>query len=57
MRAAGFDLRVDDPEFVRRTRVLPFVHLASGMPLDAVLAGSGLEDEFRGKGRRERIDA
>jgi hypothetical protein len=46
MAAAGFSLRVDDPEFVRRTRVMPFVHLGSGMPLDVVLAGSGLEDEF-----------
>lgn len=46
MQAAGFALRVADPEFVRRTRVMPFVHSATGMPLDIVLAGSGLEDEF-----------
>jgi hypothetical protein len=46
MRAAGFALAIDDPEFVRRTRVMPFVHVATGMPLDIVLAGSGLEDEF-----------
>jgi len=46
MQTAGFALRVTDPEFVRRTRVMPFVHLATGMPLDIVLAGSGLEDEF-----------
>ena len=46
MEAAGFVLRVDDPEFVRRTRVMPFVHLATAMPLDVVLAGSGLEEEF-----------
>ena len=46
MAQAGFALRVDDPDFVRRTRVLPFVHGPSGMPLDVVLAGSGLEDEF-----------
>jgi hypothetical protein len=46
MEAAGFVLRVRDPEFVRRTRVMPFVHLPTGMPLDVVLAGSGLEDEF-----------
>ena len=46
MDAAGFALRVADPEFVRRTRVMPFVHSATGMPLDIVLAGSGLEDEF-----------
>jgi hypothetical protein len=46
MHAAGFTLRVDDPEFVRRTRVMPFIHVSTGMPLDVVLAGSGLEDEF-----------
>jgi hypothetical protein len=31
--------------------VLPFVHLPSGMPLDVVLAGSGLEDEFLARAR------
>jgi hypothetical protein len=46
MEAARFTLRVDDPDFVRRTRVMPFVHLPTGMPLDVVLAGSGLEEEF-----------
>ena len=46
MQAAGFALRVDDPEFVRRTRVMPFTHLPTLLPLDIVLAGSGLEDEF-----------
>src|SRR5437867_2549476 len=29
MADAGFALRVDDPDFVRRTRVMPFVHLAT----------------------------
>ena len=29
MHAAGFALRVADPEFVRRTRVMPFVHVAT----------------------------
>lgn len=46
MEAAGFALRVTDPDFVRRTRVMPFVHIATGMPLDVVLAGSGLEEDF-----------
>lgn len=46
MRTAGFDLLVDDGDFIRRTRVMPFVHRATGMPLDVVLAGSGLEEEF-----------
>jgi hypothetical protein len=46
MRAGGFTLRVTDPQFVERTRVMPFVHTATGMPVDVVLAGSGLEDMF-----------
>jgi hypothetical protein len=46
MLTAGFTLRVDDPDFVRRTRVMPFIHVPTAMPLDIVLAGSGLEDEF-----------
>ena len=51
MRAFGFEPRVADADFVRRTRVLPFVHAATGMPLDVVLAGSGLEDEFLDRAR------
>jgi hypothetical protein len=51
MDAAGFSIRVTDPDFVRRTRVMPFVHLATNMPLDVVLAGSGLEDEFLDRAR------
>jgi hypothetical protein len=46
LERAGFVLRVPDGDFIRHTRVLPFVHSATGMPLDIVLAGSGLEDEF-----------
>jgi hypothetical protein len=51
MGAAGFVLRVADPDFVRRTRVMPFVHVATGMSLDIVLAGSGLEQEFLDRAR------
>ena len=47
MREEGFDLRVRDiGDFVRRTRVFPFVHRPSKIPLDVVLAGPGLEEEF-----------
>jgi Nucleotidyltransferase of unknown function (DUF6036) len=47
MEAAGFDLRVRDVNgFVRRTRVFPFVHRSSQIPVDVVLAGPGLEEEF-----------
>jgi hypothetical protein len=47
LEAAGFRLRVGNAaEFVARTRVLPFVHVATGMPVDIVLSGPGLEEEF-----------
>lgn len=42
----GFAIVTKDPEFVRRTRVIPLVHRRSRMPVDLVLAGPGLEDEF-----------
>ena len=32
--------------FVRSTRVLPLIHIESSMPLDVVLAGPGLEEQF-----------
>jgi hypothetical protein len=52
---AGFRLRVSDVDgFVERTSVLPFAH-ESGLNLDVVLAGSGLEDEFLARSRSFRI--
>ena len=51
MRAAGFEPRVADADFVRRTRVLPFFHTTTGMPLDVVLSGPGIEDEFLARAR------
>jgi hypothetical protein len=41
----GLRLRFADAAFVRTTRVLPLVH-ESGVPVDVVLAGPGLEDLF-----------
>ena len=55
MAKAGFDLLVNDPEFVERTRVMPFVHRATAMPLDVVLAGSGLEKEFLDRARHTDV--
>jgi hypothetical protein len=47
LATAGFEPRVPDPVgFAETTRVLPFVHGPSRMPLDVVLAGPGLEDQF-----------
>lgn len=46
MRQHGFHLLFEDSDFLARTRVLPFVHRRTRMPLDVVLAGPGLEDDF-----------
>jgi len=55
LEKAGFRLRVRDVGgFVATTRVVPLLHRASGMPIDVVLAGPGLEDLFF-KRRRQRI--
>lgn len=56
MDAAGFSPRVSDRDFIQRTRVIPFVHRTTGMPLDVVLAGSGLEDEFLARARVVDLD-
>ena len=43
----GFTLsEMADDAFVAATRVLPFTHEPSGMALDLVIAGPGLEDLF-----------
>jgi len=47
MEATGFRLRVTaTDDFVARTRVLPFVHSATRLPVDVVLAGPGIEEQF-----------
>jgi hypothetical protein len=47
LEAAGFQLRATaSDDFVRRTRVLPFVYSPNGLPLDIVLGGPGLEELF-----------
>lgn len=57
LEKAGFRLRVRDVgEFVARTRVLPFLHPRSGMPIDIVLAGPGLEELFLKRRRRRTVD-
>jgi hypothetical protein len=43
----GFSLRIDATEtFIRTTRIVPLEHRASGLALDLVLAGPGLENLF-----------
>jgi hypothetical protein len=47
----GFSLRVPaGDEFIVQARVLPLVH-RNGLPLDVVLGGPGLEEEFAARAR------
>jgi hypothetical protein len=47
LEAHGFSLRVDGTDaFIDATRVVPLDHRASGLGLDVVLAGPGLEELF-----------
>lgn len=44
---SGFSLRADGTDaFIEATRVVPLEHRASGLALDVVLAGPGLEELF-----------
>jgi len=43
----GFEARTPKPqEFLHSTRVLPLVHVSSGLAVDVVVAGPGIEEEF-----------
>lgn len=46
IEAAGFELSGVDADFVRETRVVPLVHLVTGVNADVVIAGPGIEELF-----------
>lgn len=52
---AGFKPRFADPAFIAATRVIPVTHRASQLPIDLVLAGPGLEQQFLARSRPHRI--
>jgi hypothetical protein len=56
LEQAGFSVRVADPvALAEETRVIPFVHRETGIPVDAVLAGSELERRFLSRALRVRL--
>lgn len=52
----GFQRRFDDAAFIAQTRVVPLVHLATGLPVDLVLAGPGLEEQFLQRREMHAVD-
>jgi hypothetical protein len=55
LESAGFASRFSDAELVRATRVMPIVHEKTGLPIDVVLAGPGLEQVFLDAAETHRI--
>lgn len=56
LAAHRFKPRFADPAFLAQTRVLPLVHGPTTLPVDLVLAGPGLEEEFLARARRLAVD-
>jgi len=52
----GFEPRFTDPDFIEQTRVLPVVHTATALPVDIVLAGPGLEQDFLDRAVMRSVD-
>lgn len=42
----GLVPQLPDPKFIELTRVIPLLHVPSSIPVDLVLAGPGLEEQF-----------
>lgn len=57
LQEAGFEARAPDVHaLVRQTRVLPVTHTQSGMPVDIILGGPGLEEQFADLARSYNLD-
>jgi hypothetical protein len=51
-----FQPRFADAAFLAHTRVLPLVHQPTALPVDLVLAGPGLEEEFLARAHHLAVD-
>jgi hypothetical protein len=56
LRKAGFDPRFDDEAFIAVSHVIAVSHRASGLPMDLVLAGPGLEQRFLDEVEHHLVD-
>lgn len=52
----GFEPRFIDANFIAQTRVLPVVHRGTGLPVDIVIAGPGLEEELLRRAVMQSVD-
>ena len=53
LNRTGFELRISNAtEFAAQTKILSVAHLKSGIPVDIVLGGQGLEEQFAFRARQ-----
>lgn len=55
LEEAGFSAKFADDEFIAATRVIPIVHRPTRLPVDLVIAGPGLEQQFLDEVQIQRI--
>lgn len=55
LEAGGFRPTVLDADFFEQTRVVPAIHGATGIPVDLVVGGPGLEESFYARRGMRRI--
>jgi hypothetical protein len=55
LEKAGFSARFSDDDFIAATRVIPVVHRATKLPVDLVIAGPGLEQQFLDEVQLQRV--
>ena len=57
LQQEGFEVRMSDIHtLVRKTKVLPVVHTQSNMPVDIIIGGPGLEEQFAEFARSHDLD-
>ncbi len=57
LQEEGFEVRTSDVHsLVQQTRVLPVVHTQSNMPVDIIIGGPGLEEQFAAHARPYELD-
>jgi hypothetical protein len=57
LKAEGFEPRAGDIDtIIEESRVIPVVHLKSGIPIDIIIGGEGLEEQFASRSQFHKFD-
>jgi Nucleotidyltransferase of unknown function (DUF6036) len=57
LKDSGFEPRVRNIDaIIEQSRVLPVLHLKSGIPVDVIIGGTGLEEQFASRAQFHKFD-